>query len=60
MAERDIVHVDENLIAPINADQVWIGKDWARRLRLDPDPSNTATPILRVMSRQSGRSGPRC
>jgi hypothetical protein len=30
-------HVADLLVT----DQVWVGGDWARRFRLDPDPSNT-------------------
>jgi DinB superfamily len=32
---------DHHVAELINADQVWIGNDWARRFGLDPDPSNT-------------------
>ena len=34
--------VQDHLIAElIDADQIWIQDDWARRFGLDPDPSNT-------------------
>jgi hypothetical protein len=32
---------DHHIAEIIDADQVWVGDDWARRFGLDPDPSNT-------------------
>jgi hypothetical protein len=32
---------DHHIAEIIDADQVWVGADWARRFGLDPDPSNT-------------------
>ena len=32
---------DHHVAELIDADQIWIGNDWARRFGLDPDPWNT-------------------
>lgn len=32
---------DDHIAEIIDADQLWIGNDWARRFGLDSDPSNT-------------------
>lgn len=32
---------DHHVAELIGSDQIWIGNDWAREFRLDPDPSNT-------------------
>ena len=32
---------DDHVAELIDADQLWVGGDWARRFGLDPDPSNT-------------------
>jgi hypothetical protein len=32
---------DHHVAELLAADQVWVSGDWARRFRLDPDPSNT-------------------
>ncbi len=32
---------DHHVAELLDADQIWIGDDWARRFGLDPDPSNT-------------------
>ncbi len=32
---------DDHVAEIIDADQIWIGGDWARRFGLDPDPGNT-------------------
>jgi Protein of unknown function (DUF664) len=32
---------DDHIAEIIDADQLWIGSDWARRFGLGPDPSNT-------------------
>jgi hypothetical protein len=44
---------DHHVAELIDADQIWIGDDWARGFGLDPDPSNTgyghgATDIVTV------------
>ena len=32
---------DHHVAELLGADQVWVGDDWARRIGLEPDPSNT-------------------
>jgi hypothetical protein len=32
---------DHHVSELLDADQVWVGSEWARRFALDPDPSNT-------------------
>lgn len=32
---------DHHVAELLDADQIWVGSDWARRFGLEPDPSNT-------------------